>query len=65
VLRQLPEISFEIIFITGFDNFAIKAIKYSAVDYLVKPILAEELKEAVNRVIRKVKARFQMQTAAR
>lgn len=53
MLQQLPEIDFEIIFTTGFDTFAIQAIKYSAIDYLVKPLIAEDLREAVNRVLRK------------
>ena len=53
VLRQLPEINFEIIFTTGFDSYAIKAIKYAAIDYLLKPLVPEELKEAINRVLKK------------
>lgn len=53
VLQQLSEINFEIIFTTGFDSYAIKAIKYAAIDYLLKPLIAEELKEAVTRVLKK------------
>lgn len=40
--------SFDVIFITAQDDFAIKAIKKSAVDYILKPINSEELAEAVN-----------------
>lgn len=43
----------EIIFTTASDKYAIKAIKYSAIDYLLKPIDLEELKEAVKKVIQK------------
>jgi two-component system LytT family response regulator len=53
VLEELEEIDFEIIFTTAFDQFAIKAIKYSALDYLLKPIIPEDLMEAVTRVEKK------------
>src|SRR5688500_13800701 len=43
LLNRLGEINFEIIFITAFDRYAIKAFKYSAVDYLLKPVNIEEL----------------------
>ena len=38
LLRQLPERQFEVIFITAYDKFAIEAFKFSAIDYLLKPI---------------------------
>lgn len=44
----LPE--FEVIFTTAFDQFAIKAIRYAALDYLLKPIVPEELVAAVEKV---------------
>lgn len=53
LLQSLPEINFEIIFVTAYDQFAIKAFKYSAVDYLLKPIQKNELVSAVNRVLEK------------
>lgn len=53
ILKQLHEIRFEIIFTTGFDNYAIQAIKYAAVDYLLKPLIPEELQEAVKRALKK------------
>ena len=37
MLQQLSNIDFEIIFITGYDRYAIQAIKFSALDYLLKP----------------------------
>ncbi|MCK4568788.1 MAG: response regulator transcription factor [Bacteroidales bacterium] len=54
MLEELEEISFEIIFTTAFDQFAIKAIKYSALDYLLKPIDPEELVNALKKVERKL-----------
>jgi two-component system LytT family response regulator len=50
LLEEVGEINFEIIFTTAFDEYAIKAIKYSALDYLLKPIVPQELIEAVKKV---------------
>lgn len=47
MLQQLVNKNFELIFVTAYDHYAIKAIKYSALDYLVKPVDIEELKLAV------------------
>lgn len=49
LLNKLKKIDFEIIFVTAHDNYAIKAFKYSAVDYLLKPIRVAELIAAVNK----------------
>ena len=54
MLEELEEVNFEIIFTTAFDQFAIKAIKYSALDYLLKPIDPEELVNALKKVERKL-----------
>jgi two-component system LytT family response regulator len=54
-LQKLAEINFHIIFTTAYDQYAIKAIKFSALDYLLKPIDADELMAAVS------KARQQLQ----
>lgn len=51
ILKRLEKIDFEIIFVTGFDNKAIQAIKLGALDYLLKPIDEEELEEALNKAI--------------
>lgn len=51
VLKAFPNKDFEVIFITAHEEFAIKAIKYSALDYILKPIDPEELEAAVNKAI--------------
>ncbi|MEO1626971.1 MAG: LytTR family DNA-binding domain-containing protein [Bacteroidota bacterium] len=53
LLDKLPQIDFDIIFTTAFDDYAIKAIKFSALDYLLKPIDKEELSEAIQKVWKK------------
>lgn len=50
LLDRLGPIDFQIIFITAFNQYAIKAFKYSAVDYILKPIDINSLKDAINRV---------------
>ncbi|PHN06500.1 LytR/AlgR family response regulator transcription factor [Flavilitoribacter nigricans] len=51
LLESLPEIRFDIIFVTAYDQYALRAIKFAAVDYLLKPINVLELKKAVGRVL--------------
>jgi two-component system LytT family response regulator len=53
LLEKFKEINFNIIFTTAYDHYAIKAIKFSAVDYILKPIDPEELVEAVKRFEKK------------
>jgi two-component system, LytTR family, response regulator len=53
LLTHFPEKDFDVIFITAFNHYAIKAIRFSAVDYILKPININEFIEAVNRVIKK------------
>lgn len=55
LLKRLPQINFNIIFITAFDQYAIKAIKFSALDYLLKPYTSGEFAEALRKAIVKVK----------
>ncbi|HEX6223997.1 MAG TPA: LytTR family DNA-binding domain-containing protein, partial [Chryseolinea sp.] len=54
LLTKLQEIDFEVIFTTAYTEYAIKAFKFSAIDYLLKPIDIEELKKAVARVEKRV-----------
>lgn len=53
LLTHFPEKEFDVVFITAFNHYAIKAIKYSAVDYILKPININEFIEAVNKVMQK------------
>ena len=55
MLEKISEIDFEVIFVTAFDKYAIKAIKFSALDYLLKPIDVDDLVSAVERVKQKQK----------
>jgi two-component system, LytTR family, response regulator len=55
MLQQLHNKNFEVIFITAFEHYAIKAIKVSALDYLVKPVEIEDLKNAVEKATQKRK----------
>jgi len=50
MLNALPEKNFQVIFTTAYDQYAIRAIKYAAFDYLLKPIDIEELKNAVEKI---------------
>jgi two-component system LytT family response regulator len=50
LLEQFEEFPFSVIFTTSYDQYAIKAIRFSALDYLLKPIDPKELVAAVNKV---------------
>ena len=54
LLNHLPEINFALIFTTAFDNYAIKAFRFNAIDYLQKPIVSEELIEAVHKAKQRI-----------
>ena len=49
LLKQLQPVDFKVIFITAYDQYAIKAFKFSAIDYILKPVDPDELAEAVNK----------------
>jgi two-component system LytT family response regulator len=51
LLRDLPAYDFEVIFVTAFDQYAIQAVRFAAVDYLLKPLNIEELQQAVGRAM--------------
>lgn len=54
LLENLPDIPFEVIFVTAYDSYAIQAIRFSALDYLLKPIDPEELTNAVEKAVQVV-----------
>jgi two-component system LytT family response regulator len=51
MLERLDQVDFQVIFTTSHEQYAIKAIRYSALDYLQKPIGREELLAAINRAL--------------
>jgi len=53
LLSSMKDAEFEVIFTTAYNEYAIQAIRFSALDYLMKPIDADELKTAVNRFVEK------------
>jgi two-component system LytT family response regulator len=52
LLETIPEINFHVIFTTAFDKYALKAIKFSALDYLLKPIEEEEFYIALDKFLK-------------
>ena len=54
LLDQIRPVDFEIIFITAFNEYSLKAFRYSALDYLLKPVNIEELKQAVERASKRI-----------
>lgn len=50
LLSKIKDIDFEIVFATAYSEYAIKAFKFSAIDYLLKPIDVEDLRQAVAKV---------------
>lgn len=62
LLEKLSSIDFHIIFTTAYDHYAIRAIRVSAADYLLKPIDPEELMQAVQRVHEKMDRKDDLST---
>lgn len=54
ILRKFSSIDFKIIFITAYEEYAVQAFKFSAVDYILKPIVAGELLNAINRAFKAI-----------
>ena len=51
MLDSLPKVDFPVIFVTAYDQYAVKAFKYFAIDYLLKPVDFEDLQNTIQRVI--------------
>lgn len=50
MLRQLDPLDFAVIFVTAYDQYALQAFRFAAADYLLKPVMSDQLREAVERV---------------
>lgn len=57
LLRKTTEKGFEVIFITAFNDYAIQAFRYAAIDYLLKPVSFADLKDSLEKVEEKLKLR--------
>jgi two-component system LytT family response regulator len=56
LIEQLGNDEFDVIFVTAHDEYSLKAFKYSAIDYLIKPPKVDDIKKAIERVIEKRKS---------
>jgi two-component system LytT family response regulator len=54
LLDRLETVRFEVIFVTGFNDYVLDALKVSAVDYLLKPLITEDLIAAVDKAITRI-----------
>jgi two-component system LytT family response regulator len=54
LLQKFEEVPFEVIFVTSYDKYAINAIKFSALDYLLKPVEVVDLKEAIKKAVNSI-----------
>jgi two-component system LytT family response regulator len=50
MLEKIQNMDFHLVFTTSYDQYALKAFRYSAIDYLLKPISPEELSQAMNKI---------------
>jgi two-component system LytT family response regulator len=57
ILKIIPSIESEIIFVTAYSEYALEAFKYSATGYIVKPVGDEALGKAINKAIERIKNR--------
>ncbi len=61
LLRSLPDGNVDVIFVTAYDQYAIQALRYAAVDYLLKPVNIDELQAAVERAYKQHRLKEQKQ----
>ncbi len=57
LLKKFEQVPFEVVFITSFDKYAINAIKFSALDYLLKPVELEDLGNAIKKAINSIESK--------
>lgn len=65
LLEAFPDRTFRVIFITAYNHYAIKAIRFGAFDYLLKPLEEEELAQALDRVVELPVTEVQQRVVAR
>lgn len=58
LLESLDNVFFDVIFVTAYNDYAVKAFRFSALDYLLKPVEPEILKEAVKKVRESNKSKY-------
>ncbi len=54
MLEKMEEFNFEVIFVTAYNEYTLNALRISALDYLLKPVDTEELKNALTRLRKKI-----------
>ena len=57
LMKQIPEPSFQLIFITAHDQYAIEAFRFSAIDYLLKPIDPEALQQSIRKAAKNLQSK--------
>ena len=57
MLEKMEEFDFEVIFVTAYDEYTLNALRISALDYLLKPVDTEDLKNALTRLRKKISMR--------
>lgn len=61
LLKQFPSPEFRVIFVTAFDQYAVQAFRFSAVDYILKPVNPDHLVSAVDRARQMIREHYQLQ----
>lgn len=64
LLNLLPEKSFEVVFVTAYDQYGIQAVKFAALDYLLKPVNPDELIAAVDKATKNLKSKVENEQLA-
>src|SRR4029077_17522058 len=54
LLKKFEELPFEVVFVTSYDQYAMDAIKFSALDYLLKPVEVKDLREAISKAKKRI-----------
>ena len=64
LLDKFESVDFQLIFVTGFNDFVLDAMKVSAIDYLLKPVSTEELKLAVQKAKERIEEKEKSRTVS-